>query len=121
MALVTEKTGLHSDRFTGKFSEPNGYGHAIYGKTRYGSNDIQAGVYQYQNGAKGKVLSRHRDNYPTKSNSEGAQRRRLMMRNGMLAWQALDTETKREYNSRKYPPSMTGHNRFLKEYLKANH
>lgn len=118
MSLVTEKTGLHADRFTGKFNEPINYGGAIFGKTRFGDNIIQSGVFQYQNGKKGKVLSLHRDNYPTKSNSVGAIRRREMFRNGMLAWQALDTQTKEEYNNRRYPYRMTGHNRFLGEYLK---
>jgi len=121
MALVTEKTGLHADRFTGKFGEPDGYGHAIFARSRYGLNMIQAGVYQYQNGKKGKVLSRHRDNWPTKSNSEGALRRREMFRNGMLAWKALDIERQQEYNKRRYPAQMNGCNRFLKIYLKNNH
>ena len=121
MAIVREQTGLHADRFTGKFGEPVYFGGAIFGKSMWGDNNFRAGVYQYQPGKKGKVCSLHRDNYPTISYSVGALRRREMMRNGMLAWQALDSETKREYNNRKYPAGMTGHNRFLKEYLLENH
>lgn len=121
MVVVTEQTGLHADSFTGKFGEPCYYGGSILGRSRWGDNNFRAGVYQKQMGAKGKVLSLHRDNYPTKSNSAGAIQRRTVFREAMLAWQALDIETKREYNCRKYPTGMTGHNRFLKEYLKTHH
>lgn len=121
MVVINVKNGIPADDSRGKFDEPAGYGMAVFGCSRYGDFNPWAGVYQKQLGKKGKILSRHFDNYPTKSNSYGSLRRREMFRNGMLAWKALDTETKREYNSRKYPYSMTGHNRFLKEYLKINH
>jgi hypothetical protein len=119
--VVVKTTGyLHSDDFRGKFGEPVFFGGAIFGKSRWGDNDYRAGVYQKQMGKKGKVLSLHRDNYPTISYSVGALRRREVFRNGMNAWKALDIETKQEYNNRKYPTGLNGHNRFLREYLKIN-
>ncbi len=120
MALVTEKTGLHSDSYTGKFGEPDGYGHAIFARSRYGLNMIQAGVYQRQMGKKGKVLSRHRDNWPTNNRLENQQAWRAIFRNGKQAWDLLDSETKQEYNNMRYPPKQSGFNRFMSKYLKEN-
>lgn len=120
MALVTEKTGLHADSYSGKFGEPDGYGHAIFARSRYGLNMIQAGVYQKQMGAKGKVLSRHRDNWPSNPRTVPQQAWRALFRDAMMAWRALDTETKEEYNNRVYPPAQYGVNRFITEYIKLH-
>jgi hypothetical protein len=120
MVVVTTNQGLISDDFRGKFGEPVFFGGAILGKSRWGDDEHRAGVYQKQMGAKGKVLSLHRDNFPTNNRTTNQQAWRTVFQNGMNAWKALDTETKQEYNNRKYPTGQNGHNRFMKEYLKAN-
>jgi hypothetical protein len=121
MVVVTINQGLLSDDFRGKFGEPVFFGGAIFGKSRWGDNEHRAGVYQKQMGAKKKVLSLHRDNFPTNNRTENQQAWRAVFHDGKIAWDALDTETKQEYNSMRYLPGQSGFNRFMSKYLKANY
>jgi hypothetical protein len=120
MALVTEKTGLHGDRFTGKFGRPAGFGAYVFGDNRFGEYSEIQGVYQYQMGAKKKVCSLHRDNFPSNPQTEAQQAWRAVFTAGKEAWDALDTENKEAYNNLRYPPGQSGFNRFMSKYLKAH-
>lgn len=120
MVIVTKIQGLMSDDFRGKCGEPWGFGAAVFGRTRYGEYYERYGVYQKQVTSKGKKLSRHIDNFPSNPRTVPQQAWRNLFKAGMVAWNALDNETKAEYNSRVYPPGQYGVNRFLTEYIKLN-
>lgn len=120
MVVVNHAQGLLSDDFRGKFGRVWGFGAGVFGVSQFGEGDERIGVYQRRRGKKGFIFVRCRDDYPTKSNSVGAIARRSLFRDGMLAWKALDTETKRAYNDLEYPPALNGCNRFMKKYLIEN-
>lgn len=120
MVILTPNEGLLSDRFTGRFGRPSGFGAYVFGDNRLGEFSMLNGVYQMHVTKTGKKLNLHRDNWPTNPNSVAQQARRNLFTDAMTAWKVLDTETKQEYNNRVYPRGMTGHNRFISEYMKLH-
>lgn len=119
MVVIKEQTGLHSDRFVGRFGRPSGFGAYVFGEMRFGEYSPLNGVYQTHRRKSGVIHVLHRDNWPTNPNSELQQVRRNLFSDAMNAWKALDTETKQEYNSRVYPTGQSGMNRFISEYMKS--
>lgn len=120
MVVVNSIQGLLSDDFRGKFGRPSGFGAYICGENRLGEFEPRSGVYQVHRTGKRKMLSRHVDNFPTNPRTPAQQAWRAIFASGKLAWDSLDTETQRTYNVRRYPPHMSGYNRFMSEYLKEH-
>lgn len=120
MVICTPKQSLLSDEYRGRFGRPAGLGAYVCGANRIGEFSLITGVYQKQLTKRGKKFSLHRDNWPTGEKSQKQKDWFNLFKNGMGAWKLLDTETKREYNTRVYPPGLYGCNRFLQEYIKAN-
>ena len=120
MAIVTKAQGLLSDDFRGKLGVSCGFGYALLGCSQMGDNNDRAGIYQRKRTGKKFGLSRMRTYVPTNNQLENQQIWRSVFRDGVLAWQALDTESKRAYNVLKYPSAQSGFNRFMSQYLKTH-
>lgn len=120
MVICTPKQSLLSDEYKGRFGRPSGFGAYVFGEMRFGEYSPLNGVYQKFRTKSGTKFSLHRDNWPTNPNSEAQQIRRNLFHDAMELWQALDSETKQEYNDRVYPKGQSGCNRFISEYMKLN-
>ncbi len=120
MVIVKSVEGLCSDDFCGKLGVSCGFGLALLGDTQFGDNNDRAGIYSHKVTRKGKRISRMRSYVSTNPRFTNQQNWRGVFANGVIAWQALDTETKRAYNVLKYPTGLSGFNRFMKKYLKEH-
>jgi len=120
MAIVTKAQGLISDDFRGKLGVSCGFGTAWLGSSQFGDINDRAGIYQRKKLRNKFGLSRMRSYVPTNNQLENQQIWRGVFGNGVLAWQALDLETKQAYNKLKYPSGLSGFNRFMSKYLKEN-
>ena len=120
MAKINAFQGLYSLQARVKYSRPNGLGLHRLGWTELGHHDEKAGDYQrHFNGVKYNwVRTRHR--WPSPHNDEKTVARNNVFRNGVLAWQVLDAESKAYYNGLKYPSAQTGFTRFMTQYLKSH-
>ena len=120
MVVVNRQKKLCSDQTRGKFGEPQSFGWYVFGKSRYADVNEMYGVYQMHTYNNRKVLSLHRDNFPSNPRTVPQQAWRAIFRNAKEAWDELDTETREVYNKLRYPTGQTGFNRFMSQYLKAN-
>lgn len=118
MVIVNSKTGLASDDFRGAFGLPWGFGRAIFGKTRYGDENVLSGIYaKYKNHKVTHLVRKvHYKQYKPRTTAQQAWAN--VFRNAVVAWRALDESEQRAYNGAKYPPALTGYNRFISRYLK---
>jgi len=97
----------------------NSFGYKTYGYTKYGADDIRAGVYQRQH-HNGKIIYRRLKFYTPKNPRTAPQQSwRASFTAGMTAWGNLTDEQKAVYNERVKGKPLHGVNLFLREYLKS--
>jgi hypothetical protein len=120
MAKALGETDLFSLRARGKFGEPNGFGLAWFGWTKFGTDQPLAGYYQKHWNRFGFCNAKLRHYWPKKHTSGPGFDWNNVFKDGMAAWMALTPEERGVYNKAKYKSAQTGCNAFMKNYLKAH-
>ena len=93
------------------------YGTAIFGADLFGDAICLSGVYRRDNVTGLVRYYRQEFRIPKNPRTEDQQNQRGKMADGVLSWQGLTPEEKKEYNKRAIGKHMSGYNLFLKEYL----
>lgn len=113
------KDGL-SLRIAGKAGRPQFMGLSWFGRSHFGYYYKYAGYYNLRRKKGGNIISKTVFYYPPQANTAPQIARQNVFRDGVSAWHALDDNTKKIYNQRKYKRGRSGFNRFMTEYLKNN-
>lgn len=119
MSVVDPYEQFYSHTVSRKFGFPHGYGSCMFGVSRYGYDDIRAGIYRRQPSKKGQIFVKNKFYWPVDTITPERLIVRDKLRQGVLAWQALSPEEKAYYNKLQYPTHMSGYNRFLSLWLNS--
>lgn len=104
----------------GKFGYSGGLGRLSLGYNRLGFYNWYCGIYQKKYYYGKPFISRSKFYRPINPRTEIQQSWRTVLKNAVLAWQALDNENKAIYNKRAKGHIMSGYNVFVSEYLKSH-
>ena len=102
-----------------KIGFPWGYGRIWFGKSHFGDDLVESGIYRRQPTKKGQIFIRENFYWPKNTLSPSLELHRLIFAEGILAWRDLSPEEKNVFRAMKHPRFMSGYNRFLSLWLKA--
>lgn len=114
---------------TGAMDYSNGFGFAVFGRSRFGDHRPQGGIYQKRvtgYNQYGRNPNRPRKVYyvkmrsyaPTNPRTPEQQAGRTKFANARAAWASLDEDLKKKYNRRANRRGRLGWRLFMSEYLK---
>lgn len=120
MAEVDIHNGLISLDERNMIGLPNGFGLIQFGWSRFGDDNIRAGIYQIRHTKKGtrSIKMRHYVTPNPRTVKQQANRNKFAL--GMASWRLLDTEQKKLYDELGTLLYMSGMNYYLREYLNNN-
>ena len=104
----------------GKFGYSGGFGRIAFGYTRLGWYSWYCGIYSKHYYYGKPFISRMKFYLPKNNQMEQQQLWRGVLASAVLAWKALDSETKISWNKRVQGRCMSGYNLFISEYLKSH-
>lgn len=119
MAVVEPIEALISVESIQKFGLPNLFGWLRFGWSQFGDSNPYSGYYQTRPAKKGRIIVKMKPYWPVQNPGPAEQARRANFAAGVAAWQALDTESKQNYNNMQYPSGQSGFNRFMSLWLRG--
>ena len=108
---------LYSMDGRGKFGYSGGFGRIAFGYTRLGFYNWFCGIYQKKYYYGKPYIARQRFAWGSNPQTERQQSWRVVVKNGVIAWRALDAPTKKKWNKLASGRRMSGYNAFLSDYL----
>lgn len=120
MVILTGASRLIGHEPKKKLGFSQDYGHALFGYCEFGADNRWAGIYRKYTNDKKNYLIKMRHYVPSYSSSLAIVASRTEFANAIIAWRALDSDTKLYYEKwgRKY--KMSGYNKYISEYMKGN-
>ena len=100
-----------------KFGKPNFFGASIFGWSEFGDDNIFSGIYSsvVMDGVRHQRFFNFYDYLITHTPLQNTNRTKF--HNAIVAWQALGSTSRAEYNRRAIGRHMSGYNLFIREYM----